>query len=612
MNETKSRAERYLRLAALAIPAGILTFLAFTTTFSSDDYWYSTFWNQGLKHYIELTIQHYQTFNGRVLVHIFAQTVLHFGTWFFAPFCIGLTLSIPFLSSGMGRRKASKCVTAAVFCAGVLLLPRDFFTTGYLWISAFSNYVLPTAMITLELYLLSRAARRELPVWGMVLLPLYAFLCGATTEQSGITSVVLVLAFTGEMLIFRRGLPALAVSFLSALTTGLGLATVFLSPATRYRAGNELVEDLWVQLQKGFGEEAEFFLGDLRLCLMLGALFLILGAWLRLSGTPAAGSRPGVSAPGPKPRHNPGRWTGIVLCGCLAAAAVIVHFFAMEHGTLAWAILFAAMAVIALAVFLLQEDKAPAYLILAALTSAGAISLTHSVAARTLLPSLLYLLAGGGRMLALMLKGRRATAAVCCLSLAGMVNMLPQLPGYWHNYLVEQENWAYIRQAQETRVLYCNVDYLSDYSHLKMCNDTYFYYTFLDMAGMGREGDQIYMFSEGCYTLYIDGVRATVPGYEQDGVWYVYVRSLGSLGVSVDYSPEWTVISRGERSCVLTEKEILYTASDGTEQSMPFVVLEPFTAFKFVPEFICTEILGLDMEIDPDARTIRITAPDGT
>ena len=47
-----------------------IAFLMAITVYSADDYWYSVFMDGGLENFLELTRYHYETFNGRVLVHI--------------------------------------------------------------------------------------------------------------------------------------------------------------------------------------------------------------------------------------------------------------------------------------------------------------------------------------------------------------------------------------------------------------------------------------------------------------------------------------------------------------------------------------------------------------
>ena len=62
----------------------MLYYLHSLVIFNADDFYYSTFWHNGLRGFIENSINHYETFNGRVFVHFVAQTVLAFDTKVFA------------------------------------------------------------------------------------------------------------------------------------------------------------------------------------------------------------------------------------------------------------------------------------------------------------------------------------------------------------------------------------------------------------------------------------------------------------------------------------------------------------------------------------------------
>ena len=45
----------------------------------ADDYFYGTFLQDGFDHFLAQNIEHYQTFNGRVQVHLVLQVVLRLG-----------------------------------------------------------------------------------------------------------------------------------------------------------------------------------------------------------------------------------------------------------------------------------------------------------------------------------------------------------------------------------------------------------------------------------------------------------------------------------------------------------------------------------------------------
>lgn len=591
MNPRKTNPSyQLLRLAALAVPLGLLAFLALITTRSADDYWYSTFWNQGLQHYLELMQEHYLTFNGRVLVHVFAQTVLHFGNGLFMVFCVGLTLLIPVLTARMAQEENRPAIwlTAALFCAGVMLLPQEFFTIAYLWVSAFSNYVLPVSMIVLELLLLCRLSQAHRWAGYPVFLAGYVFLCGATTEQSGAAAVAIALCFAVEAVAFRRGWQLFVGSVLSALTGIAGLLTIFLSPATQLRADMEVADSLLAQFWEGLESEYAYFLEMLPLCLMLTVLFLVAGCWLwQKCGTKAGG----------------------ILCILLAVLPPLLQSFPESYRAQAMLVMLVALAVCALLLFLRSQDRSPAYLLAAAVVSAGVILFTKSTASRTMLPSCLYLLAATARMMAGLVDERQmlGTFLSCCLSVTGAVITVPRLPYDWYNYQVEQENNRYIQQAQQTGVLYCNIDYDDAYTHSKMYTDGYFFQKYLEMAGMENHPDQVYLFSRDGYSVYLEGALYSIPAYEVDGTCYVYVRCLEALGATIDYTREETKVTLGDHTCFLGYGTVAYLAQDGMPVSFPLVQMEKFPLFTFLPEQIYTDVFGLKLDIDEDARIIQIT-----
>lgn len=154
------RKERVTQLSfwvLLAVAAAVFAYLGFTTTWEMDDYWYVCFWKDGPLEFLKLNQYHYLNFNGRVLVHLFVQTILALGNWAIGLVFPIITLAIPFFAVKAERNQQSSFAVAAVFFSALLLaLSRNFFVEAYNWVSAFGNFVLPTAMLSLQIYLLAR------------------------------------------------------------------------------------------------------------------------------------------------------------------------------------------------------------------------------------------------------------------------------------------------------------------------------------------------------------------------------------------------------------------------------------------------------------------------
>lgn len=582
MNE---RARKAAWGIALALPLAALVFLAFITTLSADDYWYSTFFRNGLGGYLALMKEHYLTFNGRMVVHFFAQLTLALGNWAFAPICGGLTVLIPLLSAKAGEKPAPALPAAALFCGILLLLPRSYFATAYLWTSAFFNYVFPTAMLAAELFLLDRVVRRKTTPAATALLVVYAFLCGATTEQAGAVAVGFAFCLVVDALAFRRERRALWLGLGCAGASLLGLLTVFLSPATLARARMEVGASPLDKLWSGLQNEARLFLGELRVCLLLSALFMAAACFL----------------------WRQDRRKFAALCAAAALVPPLAHFLPEGVWAPALLLLFLALAACAAALFFLSADKLSAYLILGGLGSAAVMLFTNSIAPRTILPAILFLLAAAARMGAAALEDIPLPSCIVAgvVTLAALAAILPQFPGYLHNYRVEQENMAYIRDAKETGVLYCNVDYLPDYTHTKMCGDGYFYNTYLAYAGAG-DGMQVLLRSDSGYDLYAGDQRWSVPACRVDGALQFHVRALEALGGTVEYVNGRTEVRLGDKSCVLLGGFAIWE-EQGVEQRLVMVAPPSLAAFSFLPEEVFSDLFGVTVTVDEAERTVRLS-----
>lgn len=240
MNEqNRAGAGRFAAFLPAAAVYLALAFLMLITVYSSDDYWYSTFMDDGFAAYFDKMAYHYNEFNGRMLVHFIAQLILHCGNWLFALLGTALCLAVPCAASySAGLEKRSWVSAALLFGVGVLAMSHTMLTRSLLWISAFCNYVLPTAMISGAVVLMQRATRDRLHRWWMAPTCLACgFACGATTEQSGIIFILAALYYCAVCLFTNRG--KLVYPLLCAATGALGVLTIFLSPATEKRFATE-------------------------------------------------------------------------------------------------------------------------------------------------------------------------------------------------------------------------------------------------------------------------------------------------------------------------------------------------------------------------------------
>lgn len=509
-----------LRVTVALTAAALLAvaWLALVSIHSSDDFWYSTFFDHGLRGYFRLMREHYLTFNGRVLVHVVAQILLYLGSWSYALTCAGLCLWMPLsVALAEGRSPGGRWMTVALFAIGLLIMPLSMVREGMFWLSAFCNYVLPTAMICGELFLLRRLAEGgKCSLKAGVLLCVYAFCCGATTEQSGVVAVLVLVYYFLSALVKGRLRTAM---LLQLLCGAAGLWTIFLSPATRERAATETKEgavfvsrDLLVWR---FGQGADLLAENWATILLLALVLLLVGV--------LAGQKWGKKWP--------------ALCGGLLAGVAVAAFLTGQKRFWLFVGLFALLLVSAVILLLLGRETT-AGLLLCAVVSVVVMLPTASVAGRTLLPFYLYLLAVAtllaGEMLQRFPKPLRLGLPLISAVLAGAM-LVPVVTGFWYNYRLDLQNRQAARAAAVSGELWYCMDYDMRYTWRKPFSDGYFYHTYLDSVGLG-DNVKVYFFSEEKPNVYVDGGHVGFPALPQeDGTLLLPLRGiLEALGGSIE------------------------------------------------------------------------------
>ncbi len=188
-----------------------------------------------------------------------------------------------------------------------------------------------------------------------------------------------------------------------------------------------------------------------------------------------------------------------------------------------------------------------AFLQLAGLGSAGIILVTNTTGERTMLPLCLCMLAAlswAGTVLLEKLPGKAIpSGVVIALSIVSFANIGRQLPGYWHNYQVEQENLRYEAEAAETGVLYYNTDYDRSCTHIKRYDDGYFYLKWKESTGADAEGYQVYFYREDRPNVYAGGVRTESPAIQGSSGWLLPLTGVANaMGGSLkSINSDWSV-----------------------------------------------------------------------
>ena len=536
----------------------------------ADDFMYASFLDGGLSGFIRSMADHYRTYNGRVLVHTAAALILRLGFWSFAIVCPVVCGAIPALSAlSEGRGRGYAVTATALFAAGFLSLPYKVLSWGVYWVAAFCNYALPTAMLCGLVYLELRAPEGK---GRSAAAPVLAFLCGATTEQSGLLAVLLTLWFALRALKLRRGRVS---ALLSALLAAAGLYTVFLSPATRLRAANEAgvtsLPGLLRGLPAGLWRVAVELRGDGWFApVMLALLFLLTAVLLKKRRLPAL----------------------------LAAAAAVLTAAAGFWGSWPlWAAVFLLAALDAAALIAAGRDV-PGVLVLSGLASVAVMVPTTSVAGRTLIPFYLFMLSAVSCLAAGELEDRPALRAAAPALLLGLslFTVIPMAGGFARNQQVERINERNVAAARETGVLNYRVDY--DYRCTWTKINASFSPDFLRLHGLPAD-TVIRWYAEDRPQVYVDGQKQ-YPALVWDGETLLTIRLLEALGGTIEPRQDYSHLTKTLpwRTVYMDsawDGTTLFTVSGGGTSTVRAVSLENRTWF--APQ-VYEEVFGLEITYD--------------
>lgn len=542
------------------------------TLYSSDDYMYALYLRGTFREFLDLLKAHYAERNGRTLVHMAAEVILHFGTGCFSPVCAAVCFAIPFLSArtrGLDRDRA--LIAAALFNAAFLALPTRALNQGFYWISAFCNYALPTAMLVL--LLLTGLRSTEGDRLAPVLFPPLALLCGATTEQSGAVAAALTLWFAGRSLVKRRG----RVSALLSLGTAvLGLCSIFLSPATRYRTGREIPLSspgaLLAACGEGMGEAARQIFDGWMIPAAIAALFL-------LTGLLAV-------------RHRRRILWLFAVPALTSLAAIWLRTPLLREAVLALTLADAIL-------LLLLGEEVPALLIFMGIGSTAVVLPTQSVDGRTVLPFCLDLMAAVSVLFAAcparISRWERTVPAL--VMAAAFLTAVPMARGYARNLRVERVNDENALIARETGVYnYCTA---YDFNYTWTKGNSRFLDIFLEFKGLDPETTSLAEYWGGKrIAVYADG-KEQIPAYRDwDGVTLFPIRLLEAFGGRIvftgdDYSRMTVTLPWTEMSLAVGEGgETVFTASDGSVFTAECRNIE--NRILFEPD-VFTDRFGLDI-----------------
>lgn len=123
------------KIAIICIVICILLLISVTsiTTLYSDDFFYFSFTQNGLEHFIKSNINHYLNVNGRVIVHLVDEIILFIGKVAYIPMLIFMLLYIFYtankiiLSHIMPKEKLKDNLLYSICISFILFLGIDVF-----------------------------------------------------------------------------------------------------------------------------------------------------------------------------------------------------------------------------------------------------------------------------------------------------------------------------------------------------------------------------------------------------------------------------------------------------------------------------------------------------
>lgn len=591
------RRRRIFSLAVAAVSVITLAVMASLTLPATDDYQYRLFLRDGFDNFVEMNREHYETYTGRVFVHVCAQVVLWLGNWCFVAVCAVCCTAIPVCASLAGGRREDLPAGLAIFTAGLLALPYPVINQGMMWVSGFFNYVFPTALICLTLLLLDRTVSMEHPgPWRILGCVVLSFGCGASNEQSSLVALALTGWYIVRSLRARRGRLVPAVSFAAAAE---GLSTILLSPATMDRAMVKTVEaseGIFERVLASAKTDIGFMTGNMTHGALLACFFILAGMAL---GEKLRARWPGVlGAVCAVPALASGLFTGGVATALTAALLVL---------TALWA-----------AAAIYSGREIPGLIVLMGLFSLAVLLPTESGGGRVVTPYYLYLLASVSVLAGESLGRRRAAREVIfqtAILLLGLLGAVPFISGMVENYRIDLENRENIAEAKNTGVLMYRIDYDYTYTHQKVSVNVW-REMFLKGEGLPEDTEMRFYSRERPNVYAGDGHFYPVMRLEDgtDLIAAPVVRRLGGgvfnaedeMDAVAVYMP-WLKcvanLSRDRRSAVAT-----WTDEDGETHEREFVYRSA-DWLNFFPVEFYTDILGLEVTYDEAENAYTVAVP---
>ena len=583
-----------LAILAICLLFSVLFVYALITVYSSDDYGYSLFLDNGISGWMKMMQNHYQFGNGRTFVHLLATAVLHFKNIVFA---LVFSVNLLVIAFCLRSKPVDKLSFWLIFLSGWILIPRPIMVEGVLWISGFCNYVFPIMMMSLVFYMSRKALSENSYNWkNVIILPVLSFLAGATTEQNGLAVLLLLVIIFIEAILDRSNKYA-KICFLQILLVAAGLSTIFLSPATQSRVGNEMSAPVWERIIVSLSMQKDIFMSSPVFSIIVAVFPILLLV-------------------------NIYRKKGSIFITSLSVLAEICLFFVAytegEFSAYSYGALLLILSIIAAACWFSGYRYIGSLLCFAAVTAIVMLP-TQSSGYRTLLPMYVLLLmivcelfcdAKEGLVAK---KGILAKLLVALAVVFAALNAVRDFPHYYYNHRVDMVNAEYAEQAKSSGNAYFCMDYNYMYTHTKPYQSGYFYLKYIETLRLASPPEHVYFYSKHLPAVYVNDVRMNSPGIPSvEGEWLMPMRDIvESLGGRVLWSRmRGTQILIGDKTYNFLRKDAGYELSWQDDEGWHDMAMPVNMAYNYysvmLPAEFYRDILGLDVNIS-DSK-IRINS----
>lgn len=183
---------------------------------AADDFYYETFFDNGISGFWAMTVEHYRTLTGRVFVHLILCPLLLFDMLPFRVFNALLICALSWLTAALAAEKHTDILPCFASSISLFwLFGIGTLSDAALWGAGSLNYLFPVFLVLLYYYLLHKQLSNGKP-FAWLCLP--AMLCAATVEMTGLLVPITVLyLFISHWDTAKKQLFPFTLNFFSAL-----------------------------------------------------------------------------------------------------------------------------------------------------------------------------------------------------------------------------------------------------------------------------------------------------------------------------------------------------------------------------------------------------------